>query len=156
MTPVRLSAAVCTRERPRLLERALESLLRQSVPPAEILVVENAPAGGDTRSLVASRFPSVRYVAEPVPGLDFARNRALAEARHEVLAFLERRVPFRALRTLINRVDQPMKAARLIDSRNARMLVPLHHHVQRNKDENSIGWCHRIGGQCGANSSSGG
>jgi GT2 family glycosyltransferase len=89
MTPVRLSAAVCTRERPRLLERALESLLRQSVPPAEILVVENAPAGGDTRSLVASRFPSVRYVAEPVPGLDFARNRALTEARHAVLAFLD-------------------------------------------------------------------
>jgi GT2 family glycosyltransferase len=89
MTAVRLSAAVCTRDRPRLLERALGSLLRQSVPPAEILVVDNAPSGGETRALIVSRFPSVRYVAEPVPGLDFARNRALADARHEVLAFLD-------------------------------------------------------------------
>jgi GT2 family glycosyltransferase len=89
MRPARLSAAVCTRERPRLLERALDSLLCQSEPPAEILVVDNAPADGETRSLVTSRFPSVRYLAEPVPGLDFARNRALADARSEVLAFLD-------------------------------------------------------------------
>jgi GT2 family glycosyltransferase len=89
MSPVQLSAAVCTRDRPALLQRALESLLRQSSVPAEILVVDNAPATGEIRALVASRFPSVRYFAEPVPGLDFARNRALSAARHEVLAFLD-------------------------------------------------------------------
>jgi GT2 family glycosyltransferase len=72
-----------------LLQRALDSLLRQTAPPAEILVVDNSPTGDEVRTLVASRFPSVRYLAEPVPGLDFARNRALAEARHEVLAFLD-------------------------------------------------------------------
>jgi len=89
MTAMRLSAAVCTRERPILLQRALDSLLHQTVPPAEILVVDNAPGNAAVRVLVASRFPSVRYVAEPVPGLDFARNRALVEARHEALAFLD-------------------------------------------------------------------
>jgi len=86
---MRLSAAVCTRGRPTLLQRALDSLLRQTAPAAEILVVENAPTDDQVRTLVAARFPSVRYVVEPVPGLDFARNRALAEARHEVLAFLD-------------------------------------------------------------------
>jgi GT2 family glycosyltransferase len=89
MSPLGLSAAVCTRDRPALLQRALESLLRQTVPPAEILVVDNAPASDELRTLVTSRFPCVRYLAEPVPGLDFARNRALASARHEVLAFLD-------------------------------------------------------------------
>ena len=89
MTAMRLSAAVCTRDRPILLQRALDSLLRQTVPPAEILVVDNAPGNGAVRALVASRFPAVRYVAEPVPGLDFARNRALVEARDEVVAFLD-------------------------------------------------------------------
>jgi glycosyltransferase involved in cell wall biosynthesis len=88
MTPMRLSATVCTRDRPALLQRALDSLLRQTAA-AEILVVDNAPTGDEVRALVASRFPSVRYVVEPVPGLDFARNRALAEARHEVIAFLD-------------------------------------------------------------------
>lgn len=84
-----VSAAVCTRERPDLLARALESLVAQTPAVAEILVVDNAPAGGVTRSLVATRFPSVRYVVEPVPGLDFARNRALESATHEVVAFLD-------------------------------------------------------------------
>jgi GT2 family glycosyltransferase len=89
MSPVRLTAAICTRNRPDLLARALESLAGQRMPPAEILVVDNAPDGDATRSLVASRYPSVRYLVEPVPGLDFARNRALGSASHEILAFLD-------------------------------------------------------------------
>jgi GT2 family glycosyltransferase len=84
-----LSAAICTRDRPDLVARALESLLAQVPAVGEILVVDNAPAGDATRALVATRFPSVRYVAEPVPGLDFARNRALAAATREVVAFLD-------------------------------------------------------------------
>ncbi|HJR51562.1 MAG TPA: glycosyltransferase family A protein, partial [Gemmatimonadales bacterium] len=84
-----LSAAICTRDRPELLARALDSLVAQTPEVAEILVVDNAPAGDATRALVATRFPSVRYVAEPVPGLDFARNRALETATREVVAFLD-------------------------------------------------------------------
>jgi GT2 family glycosyltransferase len=84
-----LSAAVCTRDRPELLARALESLVAQAPAVAEILVVDNAPTDPATRSLVASRFPSVRYLAEPVQGLDFARNRALEAATLDVVAFLD-------------------------------------------------------------------
>jgi GT2 family glycosyltransferase len=72
-----------------LLRRALDSLLGQSVPPAEILVVDNAPASGEVRALVSAGYPSVRYLAEPIPGLDFARNTALRAARHDVLALLD-------------------------------------------------------------------
>ena len=89
MSAVRLTAVVCTRDRPGLLGRALESLVGQTVPPAEILVVDNAPGSGATLTLVAERFPSVRYLVEPIPGLDFARNRALESAAYEVLAFLD-------------------------------------------------------------------
>jgi GT2 family glycosyltransferase len=89
MTAVRLTAAVCTHDRPELLARALESLMSQTNPPAEILVVDNAPSSDATRALVTRRFPSVRYLVEPVPGLDFARKRALDSASHEVLAFLD-------------------------------------------------------------------
>jgi GT2 family glycosyltransferase len=59
------------------------------VPPAEILVVDNAPGSGATLTLVSERFPSARYLVEPVPGLDFARNRALESASGEILAFLD-------------------------------------------------------------------
>ena len=84
-----LTAAVCTRDRPQQLARALESLRAQSPAPAEILVIDNAPADASTARLVAERFPDVRYLREPVPGLDFARNHALRASTHRVLAFLD-------------------------------------------------------------------
>jgi GT2 family glycosyltransferase len=57
--------------------------------PVEILVVDNTPGGPATRNLVRDEFPGVRYVMEPVPGLDFARNRALRETSREIVAFMD-------------------------------------------------------------------
>ncbi|MDQ3555182.1 MAG: glycosyltransferase, partial [Gemmatimonadota bacterium] len=84
-----ISVAICTRNRPEQLARALRSIREQQVPPGEVLVVDNAPADDLTRRTVEDGFPNVRYVLEEVPGLDFARNRALAEAAGEVVAFLD-------------------------------------------------------------------
>jgi GT2 family glycosyltransferase len=84
-----LTAAVCTRGRTEQLGRALQSLRDQSPAPAEILVIDNAPVDDSTARLVAERFPDVRYLREPVPGLDFARNNALRAGTHPVLAFLD-------------------------------------------------------------------
>ena len=84
-----LTAAVCTRDRPEQLARALESLRAQSPAPAEILVIDNAPMDDSTARMVAERFPDVRYLRERVPGLDFARNHALRASTHSVLAFLD-------------------------------------------------------------------
>lgn len=89
MAGVSVSAAICTRDRPEELRRALESLSAQTVPPAEILVIDNAPADDRARRVVREHFPAVRYLREEVPGLDVARNRALAEAAGEVVAFLD-------------------------------------------------------------------
>jgi GT2 family glycosyltransferase len=52
-------------------------------------VIDNAPSDSATAVLVAERFPQVRYFHEAVPGLDFARNRALREATGDVVAFLD-------------------------------------------------------------------
>jgi GT2 family glycosyltransferase len=84
-----ITAAICTRDRPRQLARALESLTAQSPAPSEILVIDNAPSDSSTMVLVSENFPQVRYLREPIPGLDFARNRALAEASGNVVAFLD-------------------------------------------------------------------
>ncbi len=82
-------AAICTRDRTDLLRRALRSLGEQAEAPAEIMVVDNAPGGPATRNLVRDEFPGVRYVTEPIPGLDFARNRALRETSREIVAFMD-------------------------------------------------------------------
>ncbi len=84
-----MSAIICTRDRTAQLERALKSLFEQELPPAEILVVDNAPADDSTRLLVEHGFPDARYIREPVPGLDFARNRALHESGQTIVAFLD-------------------------------------------------------------------
>ncbi len=79
--------AICTRERPDDLRRALASL---TAPPQgqEVLVIDNCPATDATRAVVAE-FPGARYVLEPLKGLNNARNRAIAEAGTEVLAFID-------------------------------------------------------------------
>jgi len=81
--------SICTRDRTDQLRRALRSLTGQTREPAEILVVDNAPGGPATRTLVRDEFPVVRYVMEPIPGLDFARNRALRETSMEIVAFID-------------------------------------------------------------------
>ncbi len=85
-----VSVAVCTRDRAEDLEQCLEALLRLDPAPLEIVVVDNAPATHETRELVMTRFRhSVRYVLEPRPGLDWARNRAVLETRGDIVAFTD-------------------------------------------------------------------
>jgi len=89
-----LSVAICTKDRPDNLNRCLHSLtlLNWSLLTSsfEILVIDNAPSDSRTKDVAYSYgTKGVRYACEPKPGLDFARNRAIAEATGEILAFLD-------------------------------------------------------------------
>jgi GT2 family glycosyltransferase len=81
--------AVCSRDRTADLARCLDSLRRLDPPALELLVIDNAPATSATEELVRGRHPAVRYVREPRPGLNWARNRAIEEARGAVIAFTD-------------------------------------------------------------------
>jgi GT2 family glycosyltransferase len=85
-----LSAAVCTRNGAERLEACLDALSALEYPPGrlDVLVVDNAPTDDSTQQLVA-RYPGIRYVLEPRPGLDWARNRAILEARGDIIAFTD-------------------------------------------------------------------
>ena len=82
-----ISVVICTRDRTDLLKGALEALLALDYPHREIIVIDNAPANSSTAEFVAPL--PVRYVKEERPGLDWARNRGIAEARHEIIAFTD-------------------------------------------------------------------
>jgi glycosyltransferase involved in cell wall biosynthesis len=84
-----ICVVICTRDRPQKLRRTLQSLQEQTQGPAEILVVDNAPRDEKTKALVTKEFSGARYVRESVQGLDFARNRALAETSKEIVAFID-------------------------------------------------------------------
>lgn len=88
LEPLPSTVAICTRERPEDLRRALAAVSALCPAPVEIVVVDNNPATDSTRQ-VTDTFPGVRYVRENRPGLDAARNRALLEAGTSIVAFTD-------------------------------------------------------------------
>jgi GT2 family glycosyltransferase len=87
--PPSASVLVPTRQRREYLAVALRSVAGQvEAHGAELLVVEDDPADPATAALVAAA--GGRYVAHGAPrGLNAARNTAVAEARGELLCFLD-------------------------------------------------------------------
>ncbi len=83
-----VSVVICTRDRPERLARCLHSLQDLSQYPQEILVVDNAPSSDTTRQLVA-QMPGIRYVLEPSPGLDLARNTGIRHSTSDIIAFTD-------------------------------------------------------------------
>ncbi len=86
-----VTVAVCTRDRPEDLAILLDSLDQQDYPRLRILVVDNAPSHDRTRRLVSAlaRERDIEYVAEPRPGLSWARNRAIEASESEVIAWAD-------------------------------------------------------------------
>jgi GT2 family glycosyltransferase len=86
--PTAATVAICTRDRPEDLRKCLEALHGLPDDGQELLVVDNCPSNDSTRHSV-EQFSGVRYVREDQLGLNNARNRALQEARHEIVAFAD-------------------------------------------------------------------
>ena len=91
MTAPRVSVILPTRNRAHLLPRAIRSVLGQSFPDWELLVVDNGSTDG-TEVLVRhfqKQDARISYLAEAKRGLPRARNRGLKEAQGEWVAFLD-------------------------------------------------------------------
>ncbi len=85
-----VSVVVATCNRPRELAACLRSLRSQSVPPATVVVVDDAPGEGGTAEVVAGfAEPPVVYVEGGRRGLAAAHNRGLARIRTPVVAFTD-------------------------------------------------------------------
>lgn len=77
---------IITLRRAALLRKTLAALGAQTRRIDEVIVIDNGP---DAETEKAAREAEARYVAEPRRGYGSARNRALAEARGDVLYFLD-------------------------------------------------------------------
>jgi glycosyltransferase involved in cell wall biosynthesis len=90
---MRITVAVCTWNRARLLRRTLERLVSAAPPEDaewELLVVDNNCTDPTPEVLAsfAGRLP-IRAVREPTPGIAFARNRAVRESRGDCILFTD-------------------------------------------------------------------
>jgi glycosyltransferase involved in cell wall biosynthesis len=99
---MKLSVIVCAHNEARYISSCLYSLLAQSRPPDEILVINNAST--DETRAVAQQIPHVRVVDEPRKGLVVARETGRREATGDVLVYLD--ADCRAPLTWLARVER--------------------------------------------------
>lgn len=87
------TVAICTYNRAELLQICVDSVCKQDFPGAEfeVLVVDNASTDRTAEAVqeLKQRYPSLRYVKEPQPGLSQARNKAWQEARGLYVAYID-------------------------------------------------------------------
>jgi glycosyltransferase involved in cell wall biosynthesis len=92
---ITISVIICTYNRASSLGKTLESIAAQSLPEGtewEIVVVDNNSKDA-TQKVVEqfqSQFPGrFLYVMEERPGVSYARNTGIREAKGEILAFID-------------------------------------------------------------------
>ena len=84
----KVSVIIPTYNRGRFVVRAVDSVLAQDFPDREIIVVDDGSTD-DTAALLAGCQNQIRYLHQPNAGVSAARNRGIAAATGEWLAFLD-------------------------------------------------------------------
>jgi glycosyltransferase involved in cell wall biosynthesis len=82
-----ITAIVCAYNEAPVLPACIHSLLAQTRPPDEILIVNNASTDGT--GAVARAFAGVLVIDEPAKGLVLARETARRQASGDVLAYVD-------------------------------------------------------------------
>jgi glycosyltransferase involved in cell wall biosynthesis len=85
---VKISVVIPTCNRAHTLWRALESVLAQTLPAAEVIVVDDG-SEDETSALLQRAYPQVTVLQQNNRGVSHARNRGIRTARHEWIAFLD-------------------------------------------------------------------
>ncbi len=83
-----VSVIIPTHNRAHTLSRALESVLAQSHPILEIIVIDDGSTD-ETPGLMAERYAQCHYLRQDNQGVSAARNRGIQQARGEWLALLD-------------------------------------------------------------------
>ena len=83
-----ISAVLPTFNCSRLLTRAIESVLAQTRPVDDFVVIDDGSTD-DTREVVAGYGTAVRYIYQPNGGCAAARNRGIRESRGDWIALID-------------------------------------------------------------------
>lgn len=87
-TGMRISVIIPTYDRAHTLPRALDSVLNQTEPAHEIVVVDDG-SQDETEVLVRQSYPQVRYLSQPNGGVSRSRNQGIAAAGGDWIALLD-------------------------------------------------------------------
>ena len=84
----RVSVIIPVRDGEKYLGEAIDSVLGQTAPVFEVIVVNNGSSDG-SRAVAERCGGVVRVIDQPVPGLARTRNAGVEASRGEILAFLD-------------------------------------------------------------------
>ncbi len=84
----RISAIIATYNYGRFVQEAIESALRQTVPPHEVIVVDDGSTD-NTPAVVAPYCDRITYIQQENRGVSAARNAGIERATGNWLAFLD-------------------------------------------------------------------
>ena len=85
---MQISLIIPTFNRCSTLQRALTSVLQQTILPDEIIVVDDGSTDG-TAQMMSREFPELVYVAQENKGVSAARNKGIQLAQGDWFAFLD-------------------------------------------------------------------
>jgi glycosyltransferase involved in cell wall biosynthesis len=83
----RVAVVIPCYKQAHFLGDAIESTLKQTLPPSEIVVIDDG-SPDDVRGVTA-RYPGVRYIRQRNQGLSAARNTGIRSTTSELLVFLD-------------------------------------------------------------------
>ena len=83
-----ISVVIPTFNRLIYLERAIKSVLNQTVDVNEIIIVDDGSNDG-TSEFINSNYPDLKYIFQPNRGVSAARNMGIAAAKSNWIAFLD-------------------------------------------------------------------
>ncbi len=86
--PKLISVIIPTFNRAILLSRAIQSVIEQTIPPFEIIVVDDGSTD-HTETMIATDFPNIIYHKQSQQGVSAARNKGIQLAQSPWLAFLD-------------------------------------------------------------------
>jgi glycosyltransferase involved in cell wall biosynthesis len=80
---MRVAIVIPCHDTGRFLRESIESVLAQSRPPDEVIVVDDGSTDGSPE--IAASFPAVKLLRQTQRGVSAARNRGIAEARSDAI-----------------------------------------------------------------------
>ena len=83
-----ISVVIPTYNRAQMLERAISSVYKQTLAPAEIIVVDDG-SQDSTQEMILQKYPQVNYVKQDRKGVSIARNAGIKIAQGVWVALLD-------------------------------------------------------------------
>lgn len=83
-----ISVIIPTYNRVSVIQRALDSVFRQTFPPTEVIVIDDGSMD-ETAAMITTNYPAVRLLSQKNMGISAARNAGIRMAKADWLALLD-------------------------------------------------------------------